>query len=95
MTVSPSISIKHVQVAEIEKNTMNINTLMSGESLEQKKEVETTALLDMEAGGKFIDQNFVQKQKFEPKELKYPIEVFNVDGTPNKRGTITKYTWLD
>jgi hypothetical protein len=27
--------------------------------------------------------------------LKYPIEVFNVDGTPNKQGTITKYTWLD
>jgi hypothetical protein len=29
------------------------------------------------------------------KKLKYPIEVFNVDGTPNKRGTITKYTWLE
>jgi hypothetical protein len=27
--------------------------------------------------------------------LKYPIEVFNVDETPNKQGTITKYTWLD
>jgi hypothetical protein len=27
--------------------------------------------------------------------LKYPIEVFNVDGTPNKQGTITKYTQLD
>jgi hypothetical protein len=27
--------------------------------------------------------------------LKYPIEAFNVDGTPNKRGTITRYTWPD
>jgi hypothetical protein len=27
--------------------------------------------------------------------LKYPIEVFNVDGAPNKRGTITKYTQLE
>jgi hypothetical protein len=27
--------------------------------------------------------------------LKYPIEVFNVDGTPNKQKTIMKYTWLD
>jgi hypothetical protein len=27
--------------------------------------------------------------------LKYPIEVFNVDGTLKKQGTITKYTWLD
>jgi Retroviral aspartyl protease len=47
------------------------------------------------AGGKFIDQNFVQNQKIETKELKYSIEVFNVDRTPNKQGTITKYTWLD
>jgi Retroviral aspartyl protease len=93
--VSPSISIEHVQVTEIEKNTMNVNILISGESSEQKKEVETTVLLDTGAGGKFIDQNFVRNQKFETKELKYPIEVFNVDGTPNKRGTITKYTWLD
>jgi hypothetical protein len=27
--------------------------------------------------------------------LKYPIKVFNVDVTPNKQGTITKYTQLD
>jgi hypothetical protein len=57
--VSPSISIEHVQVAEIEKNTMNVDILISGESAKQKKEVETTVLLDTGAGGKFIDQNFV------------------------------------
>jgi hypothetical protein len=68
---------------------------MTGESLGQKKIVEATTLLDTGAGGKFIDQNFVWNQKIETKELKYPIEVFNVDGTPNKRGTITKYTQLD
>jgi Retroviral aspartyl protease len=93
--VSPSISIEHVQVAQIEKNTMTVDILISGESFGQKKIVETTTLLDTGAGGKFIDQNFVRNQKIETKELKYPIEVFNVDGTPNKRGTITKYTWLD
>jgi hypothetical protein len=79
--VSPSLSIEHVQVAQIEKNMMAIDILILGESLGQKKSVETTTLLDTGAGGKFIDQ--------------YPIEVFNVDGTPNKQGTITKYTWLD
>jgi Retroviral aspartyl protease len=93
--VSPSISIEHVQVAKIDKNTMNINISIFGKSLKKEKEVETTALLDTGAGGKFIDQNFVRNQKIEMKELKYPIEVFNVDRTPNKRGTITKYTWLD
>jgi hypothetical protein len=44
---------------------------------------------------KFIDQNFVQNQKIEMKELKYPLKIFNIDGTPNKQGTITKYTRLD
>jgi hypothetical protein len=93
--VSPSLSIEHVQVAQIKKNMMTIDILISGESLEQKKSVETTTLLDTGAGEKFIDQNFIQNQKIETKELKYPIKVFNVDGTPNKRGTITKYTRLD
>jgi hypothetical protein len=83
-SASPSISIEHVQVAQIKKNTMTVDILISGESLGQKKIVETTTLLDTRAGGKFIDQNFVRNQKIETKELKYRIEVFNVDGTPNK-----------
>jgi Retroviral aspartyl protease len=74
---------------------MTIDILISGKSFGQKKSVETTTLLDTGAGEKFINQNFVRNQKIETKELKYPIEVFNVDGTPNKQGTTTKYTWLD
>jgi hypothetical protein len=83
-SVSPSLSIEHVQVAQIKKNTMIVDILILDESLGQKRIVETTTLLDTGAGGKFIDQNFVQKQKMKTKKLKYPIEVFNVDGTPNK-----------
>jgi hypothetical protein len=59
MLVSPSLSIEYVQVAQIKKNTMTVDILISGESLGQKKSVETTTLLDTGAGGKFIDQNFV------------------------------------
>jgi hypothetical protein len=62
-SASPSISIEHVQVAPIEKNTMTVDILISGESLGQKKIVETTTLLDTGAGGKFIDQNFIRNQK--------------------------------
>jgi Retroviral aspartyl protease len=69
---------------------MTVDILISGESLGQNKIVEATTLLDTGAEGKFIDQNFVRNQKIETKELKHPIEVFNVDGTPNKRGTIMK-----
>jgi hypothetical protein len=83
-SASPSLSIEHVQVAQIKKNTMTVDIFISGESLGQKKIVETTTLLDTGGGGKFIDQNFVRNQKIETKELKYPIKVFNVDGTPNK-----------
>jgi hypothetical protein len=74
---------------------MTVDILISGESLGQKKIIEATTLLDTGAGGRFIDQNFVWNQKIKKKKLKYPIEVFNVDGTPNKRETITKYTRLD
>jgi predicted secreted hydrolase len=56
---SPSIYIEHVQVAQIKKNTMTVEILISGESLGQKKIIEATTLLDTEAGGKFIDHNFV------------------------------------
>jgi hypothetical protein len=48
---------------------MTIDILISGESLGQKKIVETTTLLDTGAGGKFINQNFVRNQKIETKEL--------------------------
>ena len=81
--VPPSITIDHVQVTEIEKNTMTLSIEVSGESIGQKT-VETKALLDTGAGGKFIDQNFVRNQKIKTKNLEHPIEVFNVDGTPNK-----------
>ena len=72
---------------------MNIDLTISGESLSHKRSAETTALLDTGAGGKFIEKNFVRNEKIKTKKLEYPIEVFN--GTLNKRGTITKYAWLD
>jgi hypothetical protein len=58
-SASPLISIEHVQVAQIKKNTMTVDILISGESLEHKKIVETTTLLETGAEGKFIDQNFI------------------------------------
>jgi hypothetical protein len=63
---------------------MTVDILILAESLGQKKSIKTTTLLDTRAGEKFIDQNFVQNQKIKTKELKYPIKVFNVGGTPNK-----------
>ncbi|KDR64824.1 hypothetical protein GALMADRAFT_30614, partial [Galerina marginata CBS 339.88] len=46
--------------------------------------VETSALLDSGAGGKFIDQNYVRKLDLQTRKLKEPLAVYNVDGTLNK-----------
>ena len=62
--------------------------------LEGKKNVETLALIDSGAGGKFIDQNFTKKEQLETKDLENPLVVYNVDGTLNKTGTIRKYVDL-
>src|SRR5271168_1248940 len=70
---------------------MTIPITISSESTEKEKIVETKALLDTGAGGKFIDQNYVNHLKLETRTLGNPLKVYNVDGTPNKRGTITKY----
>jgi transposase InsO family protein len=51
--------------------------------------------LDSGAGGKFIDQNYARAKKLETEPLIRPIQVYNVDGTPNKRGTIRRYVDLN
>ena len=62
---------------------MTLFIKISGENIDQKT-IKTKALLDTGAGGKFIDQNFGRNQKIKTKNLEHPIEVFNVNGTPNK-----------
>jgi len=56
-----------------------------------KQIVETKALLDSGVGGVFISHEFAQRSGLETIPLKKPISVRNVDGMPNKRGTITHY----
>ena len=60
-------------------------------TIEGKEIVETSALLDTGAGGKFIDQNYARRLKLELKDLEESIKVRNVDGTLNKKGTVSKY----
>jgi len=59
------------------------------------KIVETKALIDSGAGGTFMDQNFARKHRLPLEKLEDPLIVFNVDGTQNKKGTITHFTELD
>jgi hypothetical protein len=56
--------------------------------------VETPTLLDSGAGGIFLDQNYARKLKVKEITLTTPIVARNVDGTPNKKGTIRSYVNL-
>ncbi|KAI5117426.1 hypothetical protein M0805_007777 [Coniferiporia weirii] len=55
--------------------------------------VSTNTLIDSRAKGKFIDAKFVIKNRIPTRPLAHPIQVRNVDGTPNQHGTITRFTW--
>ena len=51
--------------------------------------VETLALIDSRAGGKFINQKYAEQLKLPIQTLKRPIMARNVDGALNKTRTIT------
>src|SRR5882757_5311019 len=60
------------------------------ESTKSNKNAEAAALIDSGAAGHFIDWGFVRRNNIRTHDIKDPIEVRNVDGTPNKAGSITK-----
>ena len=61
MSAPPSVTILNVIVAEIENKSMTIPISILTDNT-NKRIVETKALLDTGAGGKFIDQNFVLQE---------------------------------
>ena len=52
-------------------------------------QAEEEALLNSGATENFIDANTVKRLRLGTKQLKFQRPVYNVDGTPNKHGTIT------
>ena len=56
------------------------------------KRAETVALLDSEATENFINISYAQKLNLPIQRLTQERRLFNVDGTPNKAGTLKYYT---
>ena len=56
--------------------------------------VETLGLIDLGAGGAFIDQNYAKTLGFKIFTLDSALHIFNVDGTENKKGMIKTYVKL-
>ena len=73
---------------------MHIPVTLATESQNETKTVETNSLVDCGAGGVFMDQAFAKAQGFPLKRLLSPIKVYNVDGTPNKKGKIRYSTTI-
>ena len=79
----------------ITARNMQINSLsIPVQICDTEKTVETLALINSGAGGKFIDQNYVWKLGIKTQELEQLLIARNVDGTPNKKGKITSFVTL-
>ena len=80
----PSPTTSHVLVAPPNERTLRFPIkLLVGTQI-----VETSALIDSGATGNFIDLGLLSLANFPLKRLPQPIGAFNIDGTPNRRGTI-------
>ena len=77
-------------IAETSNQSMHIPVRITQED----RNIDTRGFIDCGAGGKFIDSKFAQNYQIKTTPLRYPIEAKNVDGTPNKHGTITHYVRL-
>jgi len=90
MAVTPSLSILHVLVAHIDKKS--IYTLISFKTTSTSQTVENKeALADTRASGRFIDKTYAWKFQLPKIVLKQSIDIYNMDGTLNKKETITHY----
>ena len=98
----------HTQIPVLSPDHLVIDTLDEKEgcrrSLTLKIELQTTdtaetksvtALLDSRATEMFIDREYVKKSGFTTRMLSNPIPIRNVDGTPNKAGSITDVVELN
>uniref|UniRef100_A0A0W0G3D4 Putative reverse transcriptase-rnase h-integrase n=1 Tax=Moniliophthora roreri TaxID=221103 RepID=A0A0W0G3D4_MONRR len=87
----PPITISHFVLAKMDQNSMHI-------PLQYKvgtKNIETKALLDSGAGGRFISRKLARTLGRRWVQLPEPIKVFNVDGTANKTAWITHVVELE
>lgn len=93
MSVSPYSIIHAVLVARKSNKSLSIPIELSSEkNVENVNKIH--ALVDTGAGGKFINQNFAHRKGYPLKTLDKLLAVYNVDGTPNKKGTIRNSTEL-
>ena len=81
---SSSLNLDHILVVSRNNRTMHLPIVLQG----LKQTVDTTALIDSGATGNFMDPRLLPKGIFKLSRTPTPITTYNVDETPNTRGTI-------
>ena len=92
MLISPVLDMYHITAKNMQSNSFSIPMQLRNDT---NQTVETLALIDSGAGGKFIDQNYAWKLGVKIQKLEQPLIARNVDGTKNKKGEITSFVNLD
>jgi hypothetical protein len=83
-STSSSRNSPHVLVASKNERTLRFPVkLLVGTQI-----VETTALVDSGATGNFLDLGLLSLTNFPLQRLPKPIQVYNIDGSTNQKGTI-------
>src|SRR6266436_7438435 len=82
----PTVTPPSIYVLSKSAHTLNMSIeLQTTTSL---CSISTSALLDSGATGMFVNQAFAQKHKLKTHPLPNPVPVHNINGTPNKNGSI-------
>jgi hypothetical protein len=64
-------------------------------TLDDRRTFAVTALLDSGCTGNCINSGFVEARNIATKKVARPIPIYNADGTPSTKGTISKYVELE
>ena len=90
--ISPVLDMYRITAENMQSNSFSIPVQLHNDT---NQNVETLALIESGAGGKFINQNYVRKLRVKIQKLEQPLIARNVDGTRNKKGEITSFVHLD
>ena len=82
MSISPILDMYRITADHMQSNSFSIPVQLRNDT---NQNVETLALIDSGAGGKFINQNYARKLGVKIQKLEKLLIARNVDGTRNKK----------
>ena len=85
---------KQYDIATAEQSLTSLKLKVEIEMIDTSEWNSVTCLVDSGATSEFIDRDYAKSHHFNLVKLRQPIPVYNVDGTLNKAGSISKVVHL-